>query len=70
MSKLQKLAEIEGLDDRSPVIPLVTSTRDNCLGAECPEYRACHVMQARREAMAAGSKGGKAAAAKRAARGA
>jgi ATP-dependent DNA helicase DinG len=47
------LAEIEGLDDRSPVIPLVTSTRDNCLGAECPEYRACHVMQARREAMAA-----------------
>ena len=47
------LAEIEGLDDRSPVIPLVTSTRDNCLGAECPEHRACHVMQARREAMAA-----------------
>ena len=47
------LAEIDGLDDRSPVIPLVTSTRDNCLGTECPEYRACHVMQARREAMAA-----------------
>ena len=47
------LAELEGLDDRSPVIPLVSSTRDNCLGAECPEYRACHVMQARREAMAA-----------------
>jgi ATP-dependent DNA helicase DinG len=47
------LAEVEGLDDRSPVIPLVTSTRDNCLGAECPEHRACHVMAARREAMAA-----------------
>ena len=47
------LAEIEGLDDRSPVIPLVTSSRDNCLGSECPEFRACHVMQARREAMAA-----------------
>jgi ATP-dependent DNA helicase DinG len=47
------LAEIEGLDDRSPVIPIVTSTRENCLGAECPEHRACHVMQARREAMAA-----------------
>ena len=47
------LAEIEGLDDRSPVIPLVTSTRENCLGAECPEFRACHVMQARREAMSA-----------------
>ncbi len=47
------LAEIEGLDDRSPVIPLVTSTRDNCLGTECPEHRNCHVMQARRDAMAA-----------------
>ncbi|MDE1929168.1 MAG: ATP-dependent DNA helicase [Burkholderiales bacterium] len=47
------LAEIEGLDDRSPVIPLVTSTRENCLGTECAEYRACHVMNARREAMAA-----------------
>ncbi|MDE2147570.1 MAG: ATP-dependent DNA helicase [Burkholderiales bacterium] len=47
------LAEIEGLDDRSPVIPLVTSTRENCLGTECPEHRSCHVMQARREAMGA-----------------
>ena len=47
------LAEIEGLDDRSPVIPLVTSTRDNCLGSECPEFRNCHVMHARREAMGA-----------------
>jgi ATP-dependent DNA helicase DinG len=47
------IAEIEGLDERSPVLPLVTSTRENCLGAECPEYRNCHVMQARREAMAA-----------------
>ncbi len=47
------LAEIAGLDERSAVIPLVTSTRDNCLGADCPEFRACHVMKARREAMAA-----------------
>jgi ATP-dependent DNA helicase DinG len=47
------LAEIEGLDDRSPVIPLITSTRENCLGTECPEYRNCHVMHARRDAMAA-----------------
>ncbi len=47
------LAELDGLDDRSPVIPLVTSTRDNCLGSECPQYKGCHVMLARREAMAA-----------------
>ncbi len=47
------LAELAGLDDRSPVIPLVTSTRDNCLGSDCPQWRDCHVMAARREAMAA-----------------
>jgi ATP-dependent DNA helicase DinG len=47
------LAEIEGLDERSPVIPLVTSTRDNCLGSDCPQFAACHVVKARREAMAA-----------------
>ncbi|MDO5623449.1 MAG: ATP-dependent DNA helicase, partial [Pseudomonadota bacterium] len=35
------------------VIPLVTSTRENCLGADCPQFRACHVNLARREAMAA-----------------
>lgn len=47
------MAELEGLDERSPVIPLVTSTRDNCLGSECPQFASCHVVQARREAMAA-----------------
>jgi ATP-dependent DNA helicase DinG len=47
------LAEIDGLDDRSPVIPLVTSTRENCLGSDCPQFTACHVVKARREAMAA-----------------
>ena len=47
------LAELPGLDERSPVIPLVTSTRENCLGAQCPRFRACHVNLARREAMAA-----------------
>ena len=52
-TKTGDMAEIEGLDDRSPVIPLVTSTRDNCLGQECPQFRDCHVVKARREAMAA-----------------
>ena len=47
------LAELPGLDERSPMIPLVTSTRDNCLGSQCPRFRACHVNLARREAMAA-----------------
>ena len=47
------LAELEGLDERSSVIPLVTSSRENCLGAECSEFRQCHVVKARREAMVA-----------------
>jgi ATP-dependent DNA helicase DinG len=47
------LAELDGLDERSSVIPLVTSSRENCLGSECPEFRQCHVVKARREAMAA-----------------
>ncbi|MES1162316.1 MAG: ATP-dependent DNA helicase, partial [Rhizobacter sp.] len=47
------LAELEGLDERSSVIPLVTSSRENCLGQECPQFRQCHVLKARREAMLA-----------------
>ena len=47
------LSELSGLDDRSPVIPLVTSTRDNCLGSPCPNFKACHVNLARKEAMSA-----------------
>lgn len=47
------LAELPGLDERSPVIAVVTSSRDNCLGSQCPEFRDCHVNQARREALAA-----------------
>jgi len=47
------LAEVDGLDERSPLIPLVSSTRENCLGSDCPQFAACHVVQARRDAMAA-----------------
>ena len=47
------LSELSGLDDRSPVIPLVTSTRDNCLGSPCPNFKSCHVNLARKDAMAA-----------------
>ena len=46
------LAELPGLDESSGLWPLVTSTRDNCLGSGCPRYKACHVNLARKEAMA------------------
>lgn len=48
-----ELSELPGLPDQDPVWPQVTSTRDNCLGSECPEYSRCHVFAARREAQAA-----------------
>jgi len=35
------------------VWPLVTSTRDNCLGGDCPRYQDCFVMEARKQALAA-----------------
>ena len=47
------LAELPGLDESSGLWPQVTSTRDNCLGSNCPRYKACHVNLARKEAMAA-----------------
>ncbi len=47
------LAEVPNLDERSALIPLITSNRDNCLGSPCPHWRECHVNAARREAMAA-----------------
>ncbi|MGH8496918.1 MAG: ATP-dependent DNA helicase [Gammaproteobacteria bacterium] len=47
------IAGVTDLPEGSPVWPQVTSTIDNCLGQDCPEYARCHVVQARREAMAA-----------------
>ncbi len=31
--------------------PLVTSTNDNCLGSDCPMYKDCFVVKARKKAM-------------------
>jgi ATP-dependent DNA helicase DinG len=47
------LAELDDLDERSAAIPWVTSTRENCLGTECPDFANCHVVRARRDALAA-----------------
>ena len=50
---LGDIAEVPELDERSPILPLVTSTRDNCLGSGCPQIRNCHTQLARQEAMKA-----------------
>ena len=46
------LSALSGLEENSALNFLVTSTTDNCLGADCPDYKACFVMKARREALA------------------
>ncbi len=47
------IAEVTALSEQSAIWPLVTSTADNCLGNECPDYGECHVMLARRKAQEA-----------------
>ncbi|MFX1762298.1 ATP-dependent DNA helicase [Paraburkholderia sp. A1RI-2L] len=46
-------AELASVPETAAVWSMVTSTRDNCLGQECPNYKDCFVMQARREAQQA-----------------
>ncbi|MEM1411349.1 MAG: ATP-dependent DNA helicase, partial [Pseudomonadota bacterium] len=41
------------IPDESAVWPMVTSTNDNCLGTQCPEFEDCHVLKARRRAQGA-----------------
>ncbi len=47
------IAEITEVAEDSPLWPYVTSTTDNCLGAECPEYGDCYVLKARKQAQEA-----------------
>jgi ATP-dependent DNA helicase DinG len=46
-------SELADVPENATVWPAVTSTRDNCLGSECPDYKECFVMEARKKALAA-----------------
>ena len=46
-------AECMEVPEASRLWSRVTSTAENCIGAECPHYEKCHVMLARRAAMEA-----------------
>jgi len=55
-AKVTQSGDKSGLADvpeHSPVWMQVTSTRDNCLGQECPQHKECFVLKARKEAMEA-----------------
>ncbi|MGC2459093.1 MAG: ATP-dependent DNA helicase [Gallionellaceae bacterium] len=62
LGKIAKYAKVTQSGDKSgladvpenaPIWMQVTSTRDNCLGQECPQYKECFVLKARKEAMEA-----------------
>jgi len=60
--KIERFAAVTATGDRAdladvaedaPAWAHATSTRDNCLGQSCPDYRDCFVMRARKNALAA-----------------
>lgn len=62
LGKIKKYAKVSNSGDKSgiadvpenaPIWLQVTSTRDNCLGQECPNHKECFVLHARTEAMKA-----------------
>ena len=44
-------AELADVPENATIWPLVTSTRDNCLGQNCAHHADCFVLKARREAL-------------------
>ena len=44
------LGEIIDLEEKPQLVPLVTSTRDNCLSSRCPDYLECPLYRAREKA--------------------
>lgn len=46
------IAEV-AIPEDAAVWPAVTSTADNCLGQECPQWQGCHLVEARRRAQEA-----------------
>ena len=62
LARIESFAKTSKTGDRSAlsevpedatVWPQVTSTRENCLGGDCPNYKDCFVMEARKQAMEA-----------------
>ena len=52
-TKTGEVAEVSEINETDPVWQNVTSTVENCLGAECPSYQNCYVIKARQKAQKA-----------------
>jgi ATP-dependent DNA helicase DinG len=53
VSKSGDKSGLSEVPENAAIWQQVTSTRDNCLGSECPRYKDCFVMEARKQALAA-----------------
>jgi ATP-dependent DNA helicase DinG len=47
------VGEVKNVAEDSPVWRMVTSTVDNCLGSDCPEFEDCYLLRARQQALSA-----------------
>jgi len=52
-TRIGDMAELDALPEDSPLLPMVTSTAENCLGSDCPFWSECFVVQARARAQVA-----------------
>ena len=50
-SELGEISEFNNIPEKSTIWPLVTSTKDNCLGQDCEFYKSCFLMKARKKAI-------------------
>ena len=50
-TKTGDLSECTTIAEDSLILPQLVSTTESCLGSDCPNYKDCHVVQARKKAM-------------------
>ena len=50
-TKTGDISEMQSLPEDAFIIPLITSTNDNCLGRDCPSFDDCFIVKARKKAM-------------------
>lgn len=53
VSKSGDKSGLSEVPENAAIWQQVTSTRDNCLGSDCPHYKNCFVMEARKQALSA-----------------
>lgn len=52
-SQTGDLSECTAIAEDSPILPQLVSTTESCLGSDCPNYKECYVVAARKKAMEA-----------------